>query len=115
MTSSAPPPRVRCRPIGESDLVPVVDLLRQGFPGRSRRYWMRGFGRQAARALPPGVPRYGFLLESEGCPVGVILLLYTALGSGPQAELRCNLSSWYVDPEFRSQASPLIFAAPARY
>lgn len=111
MTSVAVQPRIRCRQIGEADIEAVVDLLLQGFAGRGRRYWTRGFERQAARVLPPNVPRFGFMLESDGVPVGVIVLLYTALGTGDAVRLRCNLSSWYVVPEFRSQASLLIFFA----
>ena len=73
-------------------------------------------GREASNGkpracLPSNVPRFGFMLESDGVPVGVIVLLYTAFGTGDAIRLRCNLSSWYVDPEFRSQASLLIFFA----
>ncbi len=111
MTIAELQPRVRCRQIGEADIEAVVGLLLQGFAGRSRRYWMRGFERQAARVLPSNVPRYGFMLESAGTPVGVVLLLYAALETGGEGRIRCNLSSWYVDPEFRSQASLLVFFA----
>ena len=104
-------PRVRCRQIGDGDLDAVVALLRRGFPGRPRHYWTAGFERQKARALPPGAPRYGFMLESEGRAVGVILLLFRSVDVAGEARTRCNLSSWYVDPEFRAHASSLIFFA----
>ena len=103
--------KVRCRGIREDDLDAVRDILCEGFPGRSRAYWSRGLEWLAARALPPGVPRFGYLIEHEGRLVGVILLIFTEIGSGPAMTLRCNVSSWYVDPNFRMHASMLIFFA----
>lgn len=111
MNSAVVQPRVRCRQIGDADLDAVVELLRRGFPARTRGYWRQGLERQKGRLLPPDLPRYGFLLESDGVPVGVVLLLFATLDAGEHVQLRCNLSSWYVDPEFRSQASLLIFFA----
>ncbi len=108
---AASQPRVRCRQIGEADIEAVVGLLLQGFAGRTRRYWLNGFERQAKRVLPADVPRYGFMLESDAVPVGVILLFYASFESRGESRIRCNLSSWYVDPEFRSHASLLIFFA----
>jgi len=100
--------KIRCRQIGEQDIDAVVDLLMRGFPGRARHHWMRGFERQAVRPVPPPCPRYGFLLESDGVPVGVILLLCTSFDAGSEPMTRCNLSSWYVEPAFRVHASLLI-------
>jgi hypothetical protein len=40
--------------------------------------------------------------------VGVLILLFAADATGA---IRCNLSSWYVEPEFRGHASPLVFMA----
>src|SRR5690348_18468961 len=74
---TAPRPQVRCREIGEADLDSVADLLTRGFFGRSRDYWMRGLLRQAARDVPQGYPRFGYMLDREGTPVGVLLLLYS--------------------------------------
>jgi hypothetical protein len=62
----------------------------------------------AEREIPAGVPRYGYLLESDGVPVGVILLIYSEINDGMKARLQCNFSSWYVDPEFRAFATLLI-------
>lgn len=103
----APSARIQtsCRRIEEHDIDAVIDLLVRGFPVRKREYWMRGLKRQATRLLPPEFPRYGYLLEHAGIPVGVILLLSAPADSGG---VRCNLSSWYVEPEFRGHASFLI-------
>jgi hypothetical protein len=70
---------------------------------------MRGLTRMAAADVPPGYPRFGCLIENQGRPVGVILLLYRLLEDvvGTQ-RLRCNVSSWYVEPAYRSYAPLLI-------
>ena len=81
--------------------------MTRGFVGRSREYWMQGLRRQAAREVPQGYPRFGYMLDHDGLPVGVLLLLYTSRSDGNEAAIQCNLSSWYVEPAFRNYA-PLL-------
>ncbi len=100
--------RIRCRQIAISDIGAVIDLLARGFPERGQPYWQRGLARQEARICPPNYPRFGYLLENDGAPIGVVLLLFAAFESGGRMVTRCNLSSWYVEPEFRIHASLLI-------
>ena len=100
-------PMIRCREIGEADIEAVAELLTRGFAGRSRDYWMRGLKRQAARAGPQGYPRFGYMIDNDGAPVGVLLLIYTERAGANEPEIRCNLSSWYVEPAFRNYASML--------
>jgi hypothetical protein len=104
---NAPQPRTRCREIRESDIEAVADLLTRGFVGRSRNYWMQGLRRQAAREIPDGYPRFGYLLDHDGAAVGVLLLLYSLRDFGGGASIHCNLSSWYVEPAFRNYAPML--------
>ncbi|MEA2917675.1 MAG: hypothetical protein QOJ15_9756, partial [Bradyrhizobium sp.] len=85
----------------------VAELLTRGFAGRSRDYWMRGLRRQAAREVPNGYPRFGFMLHHDGVPVGVLLLLYSSRITAAEPTIQCNLSSWYVEPAFRNYA-PLL-------
>jgi hypothetical protein len=94
---------IRCREIGAADLDAVAELLTRGFAGRSHDYWMSGLKRQGAREMPEGYPRFGYLLDHEGSPVGV-LLLYSAREEDGETVIRCNLSSWYVEPAFRNYA-----------
>ncbi|TPQ42574.1 acyl-CoA acyltransferase [Bradyrhizobium guangdongense] len=101
---------VRCREIRESDVDAVADLLTRGF-GRSRAYWMQGLQRQALRNMPEGYPRFGYMLDHDGAPVGVLLLLYTARKEGGETAIQCNLSSWYVEPDFRNYATMLTKVA----
>jgi hypothetical protein len=99
----------RVREIVESDLDAIGDLLTRGFVHSRREYWRRGLQRQAKRLLPTGVPRYGYLIESQGVPVGCLLLIYSTKIVNGEAAIFCNLSSWYVDPAFRNYAA--VFAA----
>jgi hypothetical protein len=100
-------PMIRCREIAAVDIEAVADLLARGFVGRSRDYWLSGLRRQATRDVPTGYPRFGYMLDHDGAPVGVLLLIYTARGSGDDTAIWCNLSSWYVVPSFRNYAPML--------
>lgn len=111
---SALQPPIRCREIGASDLDAVADLLARGFPRRPRGYWSSGLQRQAARPMPEGYPRYGYLLEQDGNAVGVLLLIYSNRGTPAQPRIWCNLSSWYVEPAFRNYATMLTAVAQRR-
>ena len=99
--------KIRCREIYETDIDAVADLLTRGFIGRSREYWMQGLRRQAAREIPSSYPRFGYMLDHDGLPVGVLLLLYASRADGAGTTIYCNLSSWYVEPAFRNYA-PLL-------
>jgi hypothetical protein len=99
--------KIRCREIASGDVDAVADLLTRGFPGRTRAYWLAGLQRQASRAVPDGYPRYGYLLEAAGAVVGVLLLMYSESAGAREPALTCNVASWYVDPQFRNQASLL--------
>ena len=99
--------RVRCRPIVENDLDGLADFLAKGFPLSHRDYWTKGFARWRHLPQVEGVPRYGYVLEAEGTPVGVILLLWSRRGD----RLTANLSSWYVEPQWRTHSTLLISAA----
>ncbi|MDV2984414.1 UNVERIFIED_CONTAM: hypothetical protein Q9R58_08865 [Methylobacteriaceae bacterium AG10] len=94
--------KVRCRTIEDDDLDAVVRLLRVGFPDRSEAYWRTGLERHRSQPLPDDVPRYGYVLERDGAIVGVLLALYRTVTDEAGTHLRCNLSSWYVLPEFRA-------------
>jgi hypothetical protein len=97
---------VRCREIAQADCDAVVDLLTRGFD-RSRSHWSRALQLLTRHATPEGFPKYGYLLENDGKPVGVLLLLFTSVMIGDERQIRCNVSSWYVEPEFRGYAAIL--------
>ena len=108
---SSPVPRIRSRQIGQSDIDGVVGLLASGFPLRSRDYWRRALEKLGSHPTPEGLPKYGYLLENEGAPVGVILLIFSTVPTSGASTTRCNVSSWYVEPAFRSHAPLLISQA----
>ncbi len=107
-------PRVRRREITEADLSGVTDLLVRGFPARPRAYWERGLARMGERPPVEGCPRYGFLLDAGAGPCGVALTLFGTVDVGGGRAIRCNLSSWTVDPAYRMQAAMLIARALKR-
>src|SRR5215471_17367697 len=112
LTSAAP--KVRCRRIEDADADHVVTLLTRGFaPRRPRRFWEQVIACLARRAVPQGMPRFGFLLESDGAVVGAILQIFSGspAGDGGPTAPRCSVSSWYVDAEFRGYASLLVAQA----
>ncbi len=104
-----PAAKPRFREIQAGDLDAIGDLLTRGFQYRSRDYWMRGLRRQGTRPLPPGEPRYGYLIENNGAPVGCLLTIYSSKTIDGETATCCNVSSWYVDPEFRNYAA--LFAS----
>ncbi len=101
------PTKARFREISKDDASAVVDLLTEGFPARSRAYWEHAVALLEDHPTPAGYPRLGYLIESEGQPVGTLLLISTATG-GEGSPVRCNFSSWYVRPAFRSHAALLV-------
>ena len=114
VNSALPPssiPKVRARQINEGDIDGVVDLLTRGFRLRSRDYWQRALAQLAARQTPAELPKFGYLLQSGSDLVGVILLIFSTIPGAAAPRVRCNVSSWYVEPAFRSHASLLITQA----
>lgn len=94
------------REIADADIEPVISLLARGF-SNPRRYWELGLERLRTRFVPPDMPRYGYMLEANGHPVGVILLISGLRWMGSRQELFTNLSSWYVESGFRNYATLL--------
>lgn len=109
------PHNVYCRHIDDEDVAGLINILKKGFGAqRSCRFWARLFQRLAQHQTPAGLPRFGHMLESQGRPVGVILQISSTVQTGHEAFLRCNVSSWYVEPEFQSYGSLLISKAIRR-
>ena len=102
---------IRCRQIEESDIDAVAALLTRGFPSRGNEFWHHALDQLTRRDPPQGLPKYGYLLETAGAPVGVILLICSAMPADGTFAPRCNLSSWYVEPAFRAYAPMLVSQA----
>jgi hypothetical protein len=99
--------QIRVRKICDDDLGKAVELLAKGFARRSRQFWFSFLQTIAKRNSPEQMPRYGYFLETDGVPVGILLLLSTMYDSEDGQKIRCNVSSWYVEPHYRLYASLL--------
>jgi hypothetical protein len=108
------PSQIRCREIQPQDIDGIANLLHTGFPERNRDHWVRTLDRLASHPTPPGYPKFGYLLESDGTPVGVLLLIFSSTPASGETRIRANVASWYVDPAFRSYATLLTSRALAR-
>jgi len=104
-------PEIRCRQIERGDVAAVVELLIRGFPNRSRQFWQHALDQLTRREPPRDLPKYGYLLETNGRTVGAILLICSEMRIGDTVTPRCNLSSWYVDPAYRTYAPLLVSQA----
>ena len=99
---------VICRELRDEDTSQVIELLARGFsqdrrfPDHAARlaYWTRAMRRMAMRLPPRGLPQYGYCLDADGHLVGVLLLIFADING----IVRCNTSSWYVEPTFRVHA-----------
>jgi hypothetical protein len=100
-------PRLRSRLIADADIEGVATLLAKGFKRRTREYWLRALDRLARHPTPAGFPKYGYLMEIDGAPIGVILLIFSTIQNGDSCAIRCNVSSWYVEATYRALATLL--------
>jgi hypothetical protein len=105
------PSQISCREIQHRDIDAIVQLLHRGFPERSRQHWLRTMRRLADHSTPAGYPRFGYMLECGGRPVGVLLLIFSSTPANGEAHIRANVASWYVDPAFRTHATILTSRA----
>lgn len=100
-------PTVSYREITDADVGSVAELLSKGFAGRTHQYWLEVLDRIKKHPALGDMPIYGYLMESAGAPVGVILLISTMMQTHNTFTRRCNFSSWYVEPRFRTYAPVL--------
>jgi hypothetical protein len=106
--SSGAPANIRPRQIEDADIPAVMDLLARGYgKARPRAFWAEVFAGLSRRSVPAGFPRYGYVIESDGKLVGVIILIFSTIWKGGTATVRCNGSGLYVEPAFRMYA-PLL-------
>ncbi len=110
----SPTPAIRCRQIEAGDIAAVATLLMRGFPNRNREFWVHALDQLTRREPPRDLPKYGYLLETNGEVVGAILMICSAMRAGDTLAPRCNLSSWYVEPPFRAFA-PLLVSHALRH
>lgn len=96
-----------CRQIEADDLDAILDLLCEGFTRLPRGQWVAALEVLGTRPTPEGMPRYGYMLESDGRAVGVLLVIASEMHDNGNTTIRSNGSAWYVKPGFRTYASIL--------
>ena len=98
-----------CREIVTPDLEAVIALLTAGYQrDRKRSHWENVIKILTEHCPPPGLPKYGYLLESNAAPVGVLLTIFSSRSVNGTMRIRCNGFGLYVEPTFRSYAALLI-------
>lgn len=110
----SPVAALRCRQIEAADIGAVASLLARGFPVHDREFWLKAFTQLSRHEPPVGLPKYGYLLAMGDTVVGALLLICSTIRTGGTTATRCNLSSWYVEPEFRAYA-PMLVAQAIRH
>lgn len=108
------PPGLTCRPIEDSDWGGIIECLGRNFPTRQRSHWEWVAARMAKRPVVGDLPKYGFVLDMSGRIVGVLLTLYFQHPGQESEDIRCSLSSWSVDPEYRAFAGKMVIAVLRR-
>jgi hypothetical protein len=99
---------IRSRAIADFDRVEIAGLLSKGL-GYSKNYFLQVFDRLSEHPTPEGFPKYGYAITSDETIVGAILLIFSTIHSSGASTIRCHVTSWYVEPDFRSYAT-LFFA-----
>lgn len=108
-------PTVVCREMTEGDFEVVTGLLTKGFAAwREAPFWRRALRRLADRAVPAAMPQLGYVLEVSGAVVGVLLLIASEWTEAGELVRRCNVSSFYIEPEFRLYGTLLVRQALRR-
>jgi hypothetical protein len=96
---------IRFREIVDSDLDKVAAILCKGL-GYPKGYFLRLLTRLKLHTTPKGFPKYGYALVCGNSIVGVILLIFSDIQKeGGGSEIRCHVTSWYVEPEYRTYAA----------
>ncbi|MBF0358383.1 MAG: hypothetical protein HQL70_07220 [Magnetococcales bacterium] len=92
-------------PIKDSDLVPVCDFLHANLPSQiTTDNWLAAFRLQWSNNRP----NHGFMLIHEDRIVGVVGAFYSQqLLRGKTVDI-CNIHSWTVLPEYRSDSIYLL-------
>jgi hypothetical protein len=104
--------RLRSREIADGDVETLAKFLGRGL-GYPSQYFLQILNRLAEHPTPTGFPRYGYVLEKEERIVGAILLIFSTIWSDDAPTVRCHVTSWCVEPEFRPYAT-LFFSKALR-
>jgi hypothetical protein len=96
-------PVIRVREISDADTGMMADFFGRGLGYRAEAY-RNIFEILRNHKTPPRFPKYGYLAEADGSVVGGIILIYSSLGPDERRAIRCHVTAWYFEPEFRGYA-----------
>jgi len=96
--------QIHSREIVASDLDVVAKFLTNSFR-YSPEYFPELLDTLTKHPTPTGYPKYGRVLLSGNIIVGVILLIFSAIRLGSKCSIRCNVTTWSVDPAYRPYAA----------
>ena len=96
--------RPRARQIKDTDLDFLVQFFVRGL-GHNEAYFTRVLRELKNRDAPDGYPKYGYVLECDGVIVGAVLQIFAQMPPGSVPAVRCHVTSWHVEPQFRPLAA----------
>jgi hypothetical protein len=76
--------------------------------GYPQSYFNSLFAILTSKDVPPGYPRYGYVATVGRRVVGAILLIFTNVENHGAASIRCHVTSWCVDKQYRMLALALF-------
>jgi hypothetical protein len=112
-TAAAIGSALRSRQIVDRDLEALAKFLGRGL-GYPSQYFSQVLDRLTEHPTPAGFPRYGYVLETGEKIVGAILLIFSTIWSDDTPTVRCHVTSWCVEPEYKTYAT-LFFSKALRY
>ncbi|MDE2361298.1 MAG: hypothetical protein KGM42_01360 [Hyphomicrobiales bacterium] len=107
------PERATTREITEADRHEICAFLARGFH-YPVSFYEELFDKLARRDAPEGYPRFGYAIRAGGRIVGSIFLIFTRMRENGADFIRCHVTSWCVEQEYRAVAA-LFFARGLRF
>jgi hypothetical protein len=110
---SAPHSNLRSRRIVDTDHGEIAEMLGKGL-GYPKSYFTQLFQLLKTHPTPAGYPKYGYALVCDGSIVGAIILIFSSIRANNASEIRCHVTSWYVEPDYRTYAT-IFFSSALKY
>src|SRR5271167_4848471 len=103
-------PNVQVEPVEAREVSGVIDFLRKGFVPHLAPEVLRGLFEYRWLTETQDKPNLGFVLRSGNRIVGFLGAIYAVRLLAGQTVKVCNLSTWYVEQEFRWASMKLLYA-----
>jgi acetoacetyl-CoA synthetase len=97
----------RIRPAGPADVESICQFLHEGFEAISAKTWQSLFNYTWLEKKP----NFGFVAVDGETVIGFVGALYSKRRINGKTGLVCNLTSWYVRPDYHGWGAPLLAAA----